>query len=206
MSKYIVTRANILVFFVLVAILIVVGGVTWDRFNAVTEARSWVRHTYDVIGGIKDLDLAIHDVSAGQLTYLLRGDDAALGPYEEALGQVSLTEGALQHQTADNPTQQERLRSLGPLVQRKLSVLAQTVQLRRDGRAEAALQALGSASALGVDRDIHATLALMVSDEEKLLRDRVATASSRSNWVLALVGLLTLMASGMLVWAAWMMN
>ena len=39
MTKYIVTRANLLVFGVMVAILLVVGGMTWDRFSAPRSAR-----------------------------------------------------------------------------------------------------------------------------------------------------------------------
>ena len=206
MSKYIVTRANIVVFFVLVSILIVIGGVTWDRFNATDMARALVRHTYDVIGGIKDLDLALHDAEAGQLGYLLRGDDAALASYDGALGQVSLRQGTLQHLTADNPTQQERLRSLAPLVQHKLSLLAQSVQLRREGRTDAALQAIGGAAALALAHEIDATLEGMSGEEERLLRERLGMAASRSNWVLWLVAGLTTLASGMLIWAAWMLN
>ena len=45
MSKYIVARANALMLGVLVAILLLVGGITWDRFNAAQSARTWSRHT-----------------------------------------------------------------------------------------------------------------------------------------------------------------
>ena len=39
MTKYVVFRANLLVLGVLVAILALVGSVTWDRFNAARSAR-----------------------------------------------------------------------------------------------------------------------------------------------------------------------
>ena len=206
MSKYIVTRANILVFFGFVAVLILIGGVTWDRFTAAELGRAWVRHTYEVIGAIKDLDLALHEAEAGQLAFLVTGDNASLAPYDGALGRVTLMQGELQHLTADNPTQQERLRSLAPIVQHKLEQLAQTVQLRREGNQEAMLRLMSANSASALGREIEATLTLMTDDEQALLRQRLATASERSAWVLWLVGLLTLLASGMLLWAARMLN
>ncbi len=69
MTKYIVTRANLLGLGVLVAMLLLVSGATWDRFNAARAARQWWQHSYSVIGAIKDLDLSIHVAESGQRAF-----------------------------------------------------------------------------------------------------------------------------------------
>ncbi len=46
MSKKLVSRANLLVFGVLVAFLVVIGFTTWDRMTAARLAREWTEHTY----------------------------------------------------------------------------------------------------------------------------------------------------------------
>jgi CHASE3 domain sensor protein len=66
MTRYIVTRANFLVFGVLVAILLLVGGMTWDHFIAARTAGEWSEHSYQVLGAIKDLNLAIRHAETGQ--------------------------------------------------------------------------------------------------------------------------------------------
>ena len=123
----------------LIALLILIGGVTWDRMNAARSAREWSRHSYEVLAAIKDLNLAVRDAETGQRGYLLTGDEEYLAPYQASMGRVSFLQGELQRLTADNPAEQERLRILAPILQHKLEELAQTVQLRRDVGFDAAV-------------------------------------------------------------------
>ena len=206
MTKYLVTRANSLVFSVLIVILVLVIGATWDSFDATTVARLWTRHTYDVLVAIKDLDIAVDKAESGQRGYLLTGSDEYLAPYQDARGRVADLQGALQRLTADSPAQQDRLRSLAPLLQRKLEELAQTIQVRRDTGAEAALRLvrtdLGRSLMVAVRDDLNA----MTSEEERLLGERRATADRHASLVRWLAVLASLLAVGGLLWAARLLN
>src|SRR6185312_16169113 len=71
MTKRTVVRANVLVFVALIAILLLLGGLTWDRFEAAAVARQWSEHSHQVIEAIKDLNLAIRDAETGQRGYIL---------------------------------------------------------------------------------------------------------------------------------------
>ena len=206
MSKYIVARANIAVFLVPIAILVLIGAITWDRSNAARSALEWSQHTYQVLGTIKDLNLAAHDAETGERGYMLTGSDDYLKPYEAALGRVGLLQGELQRLIADNPTQQERLRALAPALQHKLEVLAQALQLRRSNGLEAALGQLRSRVGLDLATQIEATLAAMTAEEQHLLAQRLAAADSRGNWVFWLVVCGTMIAIAALVWAAVTLN
>ena len=154
----------------LVAIVALISVTTWDRFNAAAEARAWSQHTYDVLGAIKDLILAVRNAGSGQRGYLLTGKDDYLAPYDDAIAQVGFLQGELQRLTADNALEQERLHSLAPILQHKLEELAQTVQLRRTIGLDPALAIVQTDVGRNFMKEIEATLAAMSDDEHGLLR------------------------------------
>ncbi|WP_238257941.1 CHASE3 domain-containing protein [Methylobacterium gnaphalii] len=138
MTQYLVKRANLLVFGVLLAILALVGAATWERLNASRQVREPSQHSYDILLASKDLAIALRDAERGQRGYVLTGRDEYLAPYDAARDRLGVHQGELQKLTADNPDQQRRLRELAPVIARKLEELAQTVQARRDGGLDAA--------------------------------------------------------------------
>ncbi|MBP0495779.1 CHASE3 domain-containing protein [Pararoseomonas indoligenes] len=206
MSRHLVTRANTAIFGVLVAILLLVGGVTWERFVAARSAREWSQHTAQVLTALKDLAIAVRDAETGQRGYLLTGSDDYLAPYQASLGRVTLLSGDLQRLTADNPAQQSRLRDMAPVLQRKLEELAQTIQIRRDVGLEAALRIVRTHLGRDLMRQIETTVAAMTAEEQALLARRQAETDSRGNLVRWLVTAGTALAVLALLWAARMLN
>ncbi|MCK8785658.1 CHASE3 domain-containing protein [Roseomonas sp. NAR14] len=206
MTRRLVVRANFLVLAVLVIMMILVGGVTWERFNAARTARQWSQRTYDALGVITALNLALRGAETGQRGYLLTGDEEYLAPYTAALDQVGFLQGELQRLTADSPVEQERLRALAPLLQRKLEQLAQTVRLRRDVGLDAAMRLLRTDSGRNYMRDIEAILAAMTAEQRALLVQRLEETDRRAvtvRWLLVGGTVLVLL---ILAVAAWLLN
>ena len=206
MTKHLVARGNALVFGVLVAIILLVGGLTWDRLSASRSARELSQHTYEVLVTLKDLGIAARDAETGQRGYLLTGNNDYLSPYELALGRVSFLQGELQRLTADNPIQQQRLRGLAPVLQRKLEELAQTVQLRRDVGFDAAVRIVRTDVGRDFMKQIDATLTAMTTDEQALLTQRLAETDRRGILVRWLIIAGTALAILTLLWAARLLN
>ena len=206
MTRYLVTRANLLGLGVLVVILALVGAVTWERLNASREAREWSRHSYRVLAVTKDLAIALRDAERGQRGYVLTGRDEYLAPYDAARDRLALLQGELQKLTADNPAQQERLRALAPAVQHKLEELAQTLQARRDGGLEAALRIVDTDAGRNHMREAETLLAGMLDDEQRLLDERLAQNDARAAWVRWLVIAGSALAMLTLLWAARLLN
>jgi signal transduction histidine kinase len=206
MTQYLVRRANVLVLGVLMVILASVGAVTWERLNASREAREWSQHSYRVLATTKDLAIALRDAERGQRGYVLTGRDEYLGPYDTARDRLGLLQGELQKLTADNPAQQERIRTLAPAIQHKLEELAQTVQARRDGGLERALGIVNSDAGRSHMREAETMLAAMLADEQRLLEERLAQNDARAAWVRWMVIAGSLLAILTLLWAARMLN
>ena len=206
MTQYLVKRANLLVFGVLLAILALVGAATWERLNASRESREWSQHSYDVLLALKDLGIALRDAERGQRGYVLTGRDEYLAPYVAARDRIGVLQGDLQKLTADNPDHQRRLRDLAPVVQRKQEELAQTVQARRDGGFEAARRIVDTDTGRDFMEGAENALSGLLADERALLAERLAQTDSRAAWVRWMVLAGSLLALLALVWAARLLN
>lgn len=163
--------------FVLASVLIlvsVVGLLTWNGFRDTRQAGLWVRHTYQVLGGIKDLGIAVRRAESGQRGFLLTGDSDYLVPYNEAVGRIAVLELELQRLTDDSLVQQDRLRALAPLVRAKLAEMAQTLAVRRDSGSDAALRIVRSDLGRQLMRRIVAVLDGLTGEEQRLLEARLA--------------------------------
>src|SRR5262249_16645117 len=104
-------KANILASGATVLLVSALGLSTWVQFTNTRQARLWVHHTNEVINATDELSIAVRDAETAQRGYLLTGREDYLTPYREALGRVALLQGELLRLTADNRSQQERLRA-----------------------------------------------------------------------------------------------
>jgi signal transduction histidine kinase/CHASE3 domain sensor protein/CheY-like chemotaxis protein len=206
MSKSLVSRANFLVFGALIAFLLLIALLTWDRFAAAQSARQWTQHSYQVLGAIGELETTIRDAENDQRGYLLSGNDDYLVPYEAALTRTTVLLGELQTLTADNAAQQARLRVLAPTLQHRAQQLTLTIQIRRDKGLESAIQRLGSEAGRETAAGIRQNLTALTAEERKLLANRLAATDSRGEWVRSLVLAATALAILALAWAARSLN
>jgi signal transduction histidine kinase/CheY-like chemotaxis protein len=206
MSKKIVSRANLLGFCVLTALLAMIAFMTWDRFAAANSARQWMQHTYEVLGTIRETEIAVRDAEIGQRGYLLTGDSDYLARYDSALNRTPFLLGDLQRLTADNAAQQARLRTLAPAWQHRAQQFAQTIQVRRDTGLEPAVQLLGSNAGRETMTEIEQILSDMTADEQGLLTERLEATDTRGQWVRWLVLAATAIAIFALFWAARLLN
>ena len=206
MSKRLIIRANFAIFGVLAGFIAVIGVLSWEGFGAAYDARQWTLHTYEVISTIDALRINMRDAETGQRGFLLTGDPAYLAPYQSGLNRVSFLQGELQRLTADNVLEQERLRTLAPLLQRRLEVLAQTIQVRRDTGLDAAMRIVNTGTGLELSGQLETILGLMTEKEQALLAERIASMNDHIGWVRRLVvagAVLTILA---LLWAARLLN
>ncbi len=186
LRERVVRRANIMV---LVAALLLVAAVGLEasfQFRAARNAGLWVRHSYQVLGTVKDLQIALNDAEDEQRGFLLTGDDYDLRSYRTALERAGLLQAGLEHLIPDNPSQQDRLRALAPLMQQKLAKLASVIEARRDIGPDAALRVLGANRGRQLSGEIELILSGFTQEEQRLLTERLSAADSagrRALWL-----------------------
>ncbi len=206
LSSHGIARANRIALVAWAAVLLLVCGLTWDRLAAVQSEDGWVRHTYEVLASIKDLEISLRDAESGQRGYVMTGDERYLEPYIGAIGEIAVEQEALRRLATDNPLQQSRLRALAPLLRQRLDFMAEVRRVRRASGFEPALGLIRT----GVGRNqmlrAQAILRDMTTAEQGLLERRLAAAARRGRWLSASALAGAALALLALAWAARTLN
>ncbi len=166
-------KATWLVFVVPLFFLLVIGMVADRTANSFAASEHWVSHTHEVQTVIESLRASVFEVQDSRKGYMLTNDDASLGRYMVAVERQPKLIAQLRELTADNPSQQRRIDRLEPLIQRKLSVLQQSIEQERTGSADAAQQAAFTQENETLTNEASAILEDMGSEENRLLQQRV---------------------------------
>jgi signal transduction histidine kinase len=198
-------NANILAVVATVLLVGTIALLSWLQLSNTRQARLWVRHTDQIITTADALGFAVRDAESGQRGYVLTGQNDYLTPYRDAIGRIAVLQDELLHLTIDNPSQQERLHNLAPLLQRKLDELAQTVALRRDVGFDAALAVVRTNFGLQLMGQIVGLLRDVRDAEQHLLevrRQDLDQTEAHARWLAtggAIVALLLLALAGRLL-------
>jgi signal transduction histidine kinase/FixJ family two-component response regulator len=175
-SKSLTRNAHILALSAALLLMAAIGLAAWFQFQSTRAAQSRIRHTYEVTRTVDDLGIALRDAERGQRGYLLTGEESYLVPYNEARDRITLLQGKLWRLTTDDSLQQDQIRALAPLVQRKMDELARTIQLFQDKGPEAALALVRTNVGEKLMQRIQAVLTAVIGEEDRLLAGRQQTA------------------------------
>lgn len=186
--------------------LVLVGALSYRSMIESSDDRAWVTHTHLVLEGLDAVLGNLLDAETGQRGYIITGEEAYLVPYNNAREHVQQNLTALRSLTADNPTQQETLNRLEPLIATMLSALQDRIDVRRRNGFEAAAKQVREGSARLHMEEIRLLIGEMRQVENGLLKTRSeeADASSRTTRVVIVSGeilaIAFLCAAGFLVW------
>jgi len=164
-----------------VAILAAVGWQTAQSLRGMAAASHWETHTRIVIQKFQRLLSTLQDAETGQRGYLLTQEEENLAPYQAALGLLQTNLSELKQLTSDNPSQQQRLGRLEPLISQELAELKQTIELRRSRGLPAALAVVTTGTGRNQMGQIRGQVAAALAEEEELLQQRVATKDTRAS-------------------------
>ena len=138
-------------------------------------------HTYQVLNELEEILSLLKDAETGQRGYLLTNNNTYLTPYNQARSAIQPRIDALKRLVQDNPTQQNYLQTLEPLVAQKLAELDNTIRLRQTKGANAALSLVQTDRGKQLMDRLRDVVAQMKTRERNLLqaRSQAAEASAR---------------------------
>lgn len=167
---------------VAVLFLLVIGWISYWNTSELAVLRQKVTHTYEVLDVLGEVQSRLVDAETGQRGFLITADEKYLEPYNNAARAADDAVKRLAELTKDNPRQQERIRTLKPLLMDKLSELADTIRLRKDKDKgfDLALQEVKTDKGKKAMDDIRKVLADMTQDERDLLKSRDEDAASKA--------------------------
>ncbi len=186
----------------LLVALLVIGLNTWFAVAAIQsllESEAWLAHTWEVVGQNEHLLVTLTDAESSARGYVITGRDASLEMFGRARESLPQDLQRLQDLTADNPVQRANIMQAREAIDRRMTMLMQIVEVRRDKGLEAAEQVASSGLGTAEMNNVRASLGRIDGEEHRLLFNRADETrhnGSRALFAISLACALDLMMIG----------
>lgn len=158
--------------------LIVIAVATQHVTANYSDSNNWVSHTQHVQLTVQRVRVSILTAEFGRYEYVYANRQDGLQDYLDAANSLPGLLDQLRALTADNPAQQKLVADVTPLIERELSVLRVSTQMKSQGASITAQQEY-SLTGGDLSRSILATLADLRAQEERLLSLRKIVSDER---------------------------
>jgi CHASE3 domain sensor protein len=159
-------------FFVITAILIVVGVQAVRSINRSVTTSDWVNHTHAVVLETEELRGSLYLASDAWSRYLLTNEPRDLAACREALSNLTDHLEIIEALTRREPVQYEEIKQLESQVNRRADFIQGVVAARQNGKAGAAGAMLSDDAGGTAVRDIERQLEKLKNEELTLLTER----------------------------------
>jgi diguanylate cyclase (GGDEF)-like protein/PAS domain S-box-containing protein len=162
-----------------IAVLLVVGALSYRNMVASNEDVRWVQHTHRVLENLQDLHAAMENIAGNVRGFVLTGQESYLEQYRASVLSVQEHTARVRDLTTDNPEEQHNISVLEGLTAERLKWAEGNIGLRRTEGLESAANAIRDGSGLAAAAAFQAIVSRMQNEEQRLLAQR-DTAMSRS--------------------------
>jgi PAS domain S-box-containing protein len=162
-----------------VAILLVVGAVSYRSIVMSGESDRWVRHTHEVLESLQNLVADMARIESSDRGFALTGEESYLESYRASILSAQQDVAAVRNLTKDNLKQQLQLPPLEELMARKIRLGDVVISLRRAKGVEAAADAIGSGRGQRIMTECLGIVSKMKDEELRLLLLRNVEAKRR---------------------------
>lgn len=123
------------VFIVAISLLLIINIISYNQVKNLISTSNWVSHTHKVILTIDTCLYDIVDIESRQRFYIIRGSDPQLiADMDHMKSALQLNLEKLEQLTRNNPEQNKRTHRFIDLVEQRLKLLNQIIQLKISGK------------------------------------------------------------------------
>jgi signal transduction histidine kinase len=182
--------------------LLMFAAIALISYKSVLHLAGTIRlrsHSYQQLALLDRLLYEVASLESAGRGYVITGDEALLGPYRNAEKQLAQVLEAMSTLSLDSQDQQHSLAELRRLVDEKLRLHRQKVEMVRKGRPDEATALLRAGSGYDLMNRIHELVARMKTGEIQLLARREADShlyARQSAFTLVLGTLLSVLILG----------
>jgi CHASE3 domain sensor protein len=112
-------RRLVFAFGAAVAVLLVVGALSYRGIVVSRESDRWVRHSHEVLESLDELLFAVASIESSSRGFVLTGEDSYLASDHANISSAEQHLAAVRKLTVDNPDQQRQVPALERLVAQK---------------------------------------------------------------------------------------
>lgn len=147
----------------------IVNGMSYQNATQMIESTHRSRQTYEVIKNLVDVFAEMTVAESGRRGYVFLNDENELARYQVAVRAVRSQVKALRARLLAEPQQMQSLSRLETLLNQRLNLLEQSIQLHRRDRTAQSTQKTITTKSVALRGEIQATIADMQREEERLL-------------------------------------
>ena len=180
--------------------LLLVGTAAYQSMHRLLDTATAVSETHRVLRLLESTYSRVADAEVGARGYVLTGDVPYLRAYQDSRREVDANLESLRAVVAEGTAQRERLNQLEGLVGRRLALLRETIDRRREGF-ESAVAVVRSGRGRVLSDSIRTLIDVLERNEELVL---TLQSDGERAWVRQVIGsialsLATALAAGLLV-------
>lgn len=159
-------------FLLVLLVLIVNAGVSFNNMETVTNNAGWVTHTYKVIVKLEKVLSALKETEALHRSYLLNDNASDLAAYDKSGKDLLGYLADVKELTADNKGQQARIAHLKTEIEDERSRMQRGILLRQTNHAAAVRRSVLQDDAAGRMNKISTDIMAIQAVEQGLLTER----------------------------------
>jgi CHASE3 domain sensor protein len=152
----------------------VIGVATYWSIGSLVKSSDRAAHTHLMIDHLEALHFLLNDAETRERDYLIAGDRYSLQLYRDTSAKIDGEAHLLRTLTRNQGDQQQRLKVLLPLIDARLAVLKDSIEVREQMGPESALQMIRSSSRRSLMDDIGRRIDDMIDEEPPVLRSSQA--------------------------------
>ena len=183
-----------------------IGGASYWSTNQLISMSGWVAHTHEVLQKFNVLLAQLSSAESEERGYIITGNTQYVDSFRLTIDSLNGDLGAIKQLTSDNPNQQQRLQTLHPLISKRLALLRNGIDLRRQKGFPAAQQFVAQGVGQTLSNDIRQIVATMIAEETRLLKIRSEQASITAHNTTFAVGMGGVFAFGLIPLASFVIN
>lgn len=164
-----------------------VGVASFRSVHSLHENARMVAHTHLLLSGGWRLRSAVNEAIARSRGYLFSGSEDLLASLDGIVETMRASYDEIRSLSRDNPSQQQRLDELGPLLDKRIDAIYATIKVRRAQGLEAAAKAAADPEVLKLTQDIRDILSKFEDEEQRLLSARTVRADESVHEALFIV-------------------
>jgi two-component system sensor kinase FixL len=163
------------------------GALSYQNFTDQKDNQRRVEQSLVVLDELENVQSLLQFVLRGAKGYLLSGDREFLEPYDQAVIEVPYKLKDLRSLNVDDLRQRQRLRDLVPLVAAELNGAKKLVASYERGLIATAAERSASAELQAIEERLDLALREMRREEERLLKEHQALATSHARKIVDLI-------------------
>lgn len=175
-------------FVVTVASLSVISILVWVNISQLIEANRQLDQAYLRIVKLEALNSEIFSAEAGQRGYIITGNERYLEGYYLAIADINQSLDKIDQQAKNDPTKQQRLQTLKPIIEKRLANLAEVLDARYKGGFVAAQRLIGLDVGRKLSNEIYRSINGMKQEAEQQQRYSLENAQRKSRNTLFILG------------------